>query len=141
MKSVRSIRVGIETGGTKTLCRVVADNTVLTDGRWATTSPDAIANELTSFIAQACPSGSVLAAAGLAAFGLIVVDPKNSDYGLMLQTSKVGWTGSNLRAVLEHRLGVSVVVETDVSTAALAEQRNGAGLAIASRSLAGALHP
>lgn len=149
----------VETGGTKTLCRVVAGDRILAEGRWATSGPDEIAGELTAFMKQACSSRFALAAVGIAAFGPIIVDPKSQTYGLMLETSKAGWAGSNLRAVLEDRLEVPVAVETDVSAAALAEQRIGAGrgmnsvayltvgtgigagLAISGRSLAGSLHP
>ena len=151
---------GVETGGTKTLCRLVDGAGVsLAQERWPTAGPDAMGEILAEFIEQATPAGARLAGLGLAAFGPLVVDPQAADRGCMLATTKPGWTGSNLAQSLAQRLGVPVAVDTDVNAAAIAEQRLGAGrgcsslayvtvgtgigggLAIDGASLKGAPHP
>ena len=50
-----------------------------------------------------------LAAIGIAAFGPLLTDPSSPDYGLMLSTTKPGWSGSNLRADIDARLDVPVL--------------------------------
>ncbi|QXQ07931.1 ROK family protein [Sphingosinicellaceae bacterium] len=156
----RTAYAAVETGGTKILCRVVDDaGAVLAEGQWPTTTPDAAADAIVGCIAAALPAGVRLAGVGIAAFGPLIIDPASPRCGLMLQTPKPGWSGSNLRAGLADRLGVPVAVDTDVNAAAVAEQRLGAGrglpsvayltvgtgigagLATGGRSLAGALHP
>lgn len=146
--------LAVETGGTKLLARLVRDDAVTAEARWTTTTPEAALAALADFVGDAKPAG-----AGIAAFGPIVVDPAAANYGEVLATPKPGWTGANLRAALERRLGVPVAVDTDVNAAALAEQRRGAGQGCASlayvtvgtgigaglvrdgRTLTGALHP
>ena len=150
----------VETGGTRILCRVIdEDGSVLAEAQWPTTTPEAALEAIVACITDALPDGIRLAGAGIAAFGPLIVDPGSAQRGLMLATTKPGWTGSNLRAALALRLGVPVAVDTDVNAAAIAEQRLGAGqglpsvayltvgtgigagLATNGRALAGALHP
>lgn len=123
---------GVETGGTKLLARICTlDGQPVAERRWQTGSADQAMSDLLPFLTD-LPTGSSLAAIGLAAFGPLIVDPASPDYGLMLATTKPGWTGSNLRRSLEARLGVPVAVDTDVNAAAIAEQRSGAGQGLAS---------
>lgn len=146
----------IETGGTKILARICEPDSgeTVAEGRWETGSAEQAADDLTAFL-----SGKPLAAIGIAAFGPLIVDPASPHFGRMLATPKPGWTDSNLRSILEKRLGVPVAVDTDVNAAAVAEQilgagqgcssvayvtvgtGIGAGLAIEGKSLKGALHP
>ncbi|MCW4460218.1 ROK family protein [Sphingomonas sp. BT-65] len=151
--------LAIETGGTKLLARLVRGDAVLAEERWPTTTPEAAEAALLGFVAERLRTGMVLNGAGMAAFGPIVVDPAAANYGEVLATPKPGWTGANLRAALERRLGVPVAVDTDVNAAALAERESGAGrgcasvayvtvgtglgagLARAGGTLAGVLHP
>lgn len=146
---------GIETGGTKILARICsADGAVIAENRWPTGTAEQAAGQLGDFL-----TGHRIAAVGMAAFGPLIIDPASPDYGRMQATSKPGWSGTNLRAALEARLGVHVAVDSDVNAAAIAEQKLGAGeglpsvayvtvgtgigagLAIGGRSLKGALHP
>lgn len=151
---------GIETGGTKTLCRLVAaEGRTIAERRWPTADPSSMAETLCRFIEDAKPRDAALVAIGLATFGPVVINPRAADYGRMLNTPKPGWSGSNLAASLAQRLGTAVRVDTDVNAAAIAEQRLGAGrgcttvayvtvgtgigggLATAGGTLRGALHP
>lgn len=123
---------GVETGGTKLLARICTlDGQAVAERRWQTGSADQAMSDLLPFL-TALPAGSRLGAIGLAAFGPLIVDPASPDHGLMLATTKPGWTGSNLRQSLEARLGVPVAVDTDVNAAAIAEQQSGAGRGLAS---------
>lgn len=151
--------VAVETGGTKILCRVVdGDGRKLAEQRWPTTTPEAAADSIVEFVAAALPPGVRVAGAGIAAFGPLVINPLSPHCGLMLETTKPGWSGSNLRAALAVRLGAPVAVDTDVNAAALAEQSIagshlgslayltvgtgiGGGLASGAGTLRGALHP
>jgi fructokinase len=151
--------VGVETGGSKILARIVdARGRVLADGRWPTTTPEAALEALTAFIASAI-LGRPLAGIGIAAFGPLVLDELSRDYGRVLNTPKVNWSGSNLRAGLAGRFAVPAVIDTDVNAAARAEWQRGAGqgvrclayvtvgtgvgggLVVDGRPLHGALHP
>ena len=151
----------IETGGTKILAslRDLASGDSIAEGKWATGSAERGAEDLIGFLTAAVPDGGRLAAVGMAAFGPLIVDPSSPDRGRMQQTSKPGWSGSNLRQLLQDRLGVPVAVDTDVNAAAVAEQQLGAGAGLPSiayvtvgtgigaglahrgGSLVGALHP
>lgn len=151
---------GIETGGTKILARMVdGDGRVLAEGRWPTTTSDRALDDLAAFISRSVPAGHALASIGIAAFGPLVRDERDSDYGRVLTTPKPGWSGSNLRAGLAARFGVRVDIDTDVNAAARAEWQQGAGrgvrslayvtvgtgigggLVVDGRPLQGALHP
>ncbi len=151
---------GVETGGTKILARIVdEDERVLADGRWPTTTPEAALEELVRFLGTSVAAGRALGGIGIAAFGPLVRDQLARDYGRVLSTPKPGWSGSNLRAALGARLGVPVVIDTDVNAAACAEWQRGAGrgvrclayvtvgtgigggLVVDGRPLPGALHP
>lgn len=151
---------GIETGGTKILARVVAeDGAVLADARFPTTTPAAALADLQRFLSSAVAPGARLAGMGIAGFGPLRLDPGRADYGELVRTPKPGWSGFNLRAALAERFGVPVSIDTDVNAAALAEQRTGAarglervayvtvgtgigaGLALAGTTLAAPAHP
>ncbi len=152
--------LGIETGGTKIVARLVsAQGVTRAERRWATTTPAAASRDLTAFVAETDETQDPLTAVGMAAFGPLLIDPHHPDYGRMLDTAKPGWTGSNLRADLTRALGVPVAIDTDVNAAALAERAQGAargcpsvayvtigtgigaGLASATGALHGAMHP
>jgi fructokinase len=151
------MRLGVETGGTKILARLVGDDgATLADARWPTTTPEAAVEAIVAFVREAAPDGRKLSAIGMAAFGPLLVDPAEPDHGLMLATAKPGWTGSNLARDLATRLTAPARVDTDVNAAALAERAQsglpslayltvgtgiGAGLATTAGSLRGALHP
>lgn len=128
----RELVAGIETGGTKILASIRSlDGEVIAQRRWDTGSADQAISDLLPFLAT-LPADCRLIGIGVAAFGPLIVDSASPDYGTVLATPKPGWTGSNLRSALAERLGVPVAVDTDVSAAAIAEQRLGAGQGLAS---------
>jgi GPH family glycoside/pentoside/hexuronide:cation symporter len=148
--------LAIETGGTKVLARLFGEG-LCEEARWPTTTPDAMADAIAAFVAERLPASCRLAAAGLAAFGPLLLEGPKA--GRLLSTPKPGWAGSNLRAALADRLGCPVAIDTDVNAAARAELAVGAaaglpsaayvtigtgigaGLAWERGTLRGALHP
>jgi fructokinase len=153
--SATAAYAGIELGGTKILCRLVAgDGARLGEARLATSTPAQALAELTAFL-----RGRELRALGVASFGPIGLDPAGADYGRLLATPKPGWAGFDLRGALRAQFPVPLGLDTDVNAAALAEQASGAGrglgsvayvtvgtgigagLALEGRTLRGALHP
>jgi len=113
---------GIEAGGTKFVCAIGDENgRVHERHRIETSDPTSTLARVLEFFAERAPD-----AVGVAAFGPLETRSGHHDHGTITSTPKVGWQGTNLIAPFE-RLGVPVVVDTDVNGAALAEWRLGAG--------------
>lgn len=160
MSSPQQVLIGIETGGTKILCRMI-DGTgrTLTETRFPTVTPERVTVTLAATIQAALPVSAQIGGVGIASFGPVIVDPTSAEVGRILATPKAGWTGFNLVRALEAHLTAPVVIDTDVNAAALAEQSLGAGrglhsvayvtvgtgigggLVIDGRTLKGGLHP
>lgn len=117
---------GIETGGTKTVCAVGADGTVEHRARFPTgDDPDALADKCGEFFA-AHPVRTI----GIGTFGPCDPDPSSPTYGHILATPKPGWSGVDLLGILAARIDAEMVMTTDVTAAAIGEQRYGAGRGI-----------
>ena len=147
---------GVETGGTKVVCLLGrGPHDIVAEARFATTSPEATIAEIVAFFA----SHTAPRAIGVGAFGPIGVNPGASDWGVLGATPKPGWPGAALGPEIARRTGVPVRLDTDVTAAALAEQRwgaavgtlnacyltvgtgIGAGFVVDGRPLHGLLHP
>ena len=156
----KDVIAGIETGGTKILCRVVdGEGVILTDVRFATGTPERSVPVIVSSIRECLLPRHRLRAVGVASFGPICLDQAMPSYGQILATPKPNWTGFNLHRALVESLHARVVLDTDVNAAAFAEQQMGAarglsavayitvgtgigcGLVVDGRTLKGALHP
>jgi fructokinase len=153
------ILLAIETGGTKIVAQLQGSDGPIARGRWPTSSPDAALSAILDWIAESLPAGGRPVAAGIAAFGPLILDPADPCFGQQLATPKPGWTGANFRAALGERVGIPVAIDTDVNAAARAELALGdgrglpslayltigtgigAGLAIGRGTLKGAMHP
>ena len=114
----------IEAGGTKFLLGVAdEDQTIIATHRIPTTHPDeTIAAALDWFSAQ-----GKLSAFGIASFGPLDLDPASATWGHITQTTKPGWSHTNLVGPFVARFGCPVAIDTDVNGAALAESLWGAG--------------
>ena len=114
---------GIETGGTKTVCAVGADGAVEHRAQFPTgEDADALADRCAEFFA-AHPVRSI----GVGTFGPCDPDPGSATYGHILNTPKPGWSGVDLLGKLVARVDAPMVLTTDVTAAAIGEQRYGAG--------------
>ncbi|MBY0422001.1 MAG: ROK family protein [Parvularculaceae bacterium] len=115
---------GIEAGGTKFVCAYgEKPDAIAATATFPTESPEATFARCRAFFEGA---GVAFDALGVAAFGPLGVDPTAADYGVVGRTPKPLWAGAGY---LEGFRGLArkIVVDTDVSGAALAEQRYGAG--------------
>ncbi len=123
----RPVIAGVELGGTKAIATLWRDGAVLATERMATGSdPAALLTALSSVLGR-WNEQQPIDALGVASFGPVSLGRKNVDYGCIRTTPKAGWTGVDIIAGLNRRLGVPVAIDTDVNAAGLAEARWGAG--------------
>ncbi len=114
----------VEAGGTKFVLGIArGPDEIIATTRIPTTSPAETIPAMCDWLA----SHGQLAAIGLATFGPVEVDQTSSEWGHILDTPKPGWSNTDLVGPLVKRLGCPVGLDTDVTAAALAEYRWGAG--------------
>lgn len=115
---------GIEAGGTKFVCAVASGpDDVRATVQFPTTSPEETIGRSISFFRE---QDVTLAAAGIASFGPVDLDPRSSTYGFVTSTPKQGWANTEILGAVRRGLGIPVGFETDVNGAALGENRWGA---------------
>lgn len=115
---------GIETGGTKTVCAVGGDGTVVDRIQFPTgDDPVALVAHCIDFFAP-----HRLAGVGVATFGPCDPNPTSDTYGYILATPKPGWAQVNLLGPLAEGIAAPLLMTTDVGAAALGEARYGAGV-------------
>ena len=123
----------IEGGGTKFVCAVgTSPQNVLDSEVLPTVSAMATLAGCVEFFSTAEQRFGPIAAFGFGCFGPIDLRAREPGYGQMLATPKPGWSGVDLLKPLRSRFNVPVSIDTDVSTAALAEWRLGAGRGLGS---------
>lgn len=117
---------GVELGGTKVIVTLADGLDIVARHSLTTTTPDetlgAAVNWLADWDAQA-----PLSAIGIASFGPIRVDPAAADYGMILHTTKPGWSGARVGGAFAARFGCPIGLDTDVNGAGIAEAALGAG--------------
>ena len=121
---------GIETGGTKVICgiaRVEAPTELVETRRFPTTSPDETIGRINDFLDEVQAIEPV-EALGIASFGPVNVDPDRVRFGWITGTPKLGWADTPLLDRIRLASDVPTAVLSDVSGAALGEQRWGAGI-------------
>ncbi len=120
--------IGVETGGTTVVCAAASTPTdVVEQVTLPTRTPDRTLADVAAFVARHRAAGRI-DAVGVGAFGPIDLDPHSDTYGVLGATPKRGWEGTALLDPIRRAAGCPVVLETDVTAAALGEQRHGAGL-------------
>ena len=118
---------GVEAGGTKIVCALARPNgKVLEQARIPTQDPHATFAEIAHFYDAVTERHGSVAAAGIASFGPLDLDPSSATYGCLLNTPKPGWSGIDIRSSIASILGAPAVIDTDVNCAAMAEMREGA---------------
>lgn len=83
-------------------------------------------SETTSAIADFFGAAPDCAAIGVGAFGPLELRAGSPEWGVVRSTPKPGWSDFPLAGELRRRLPAPVVMDTDVTVAAMAEQRWGA---------------
>jgi fructokinase len=117
---------GVETGGTWCVCALgTGPGELVAHDRFPTASPQETIDRIVAFFSSDAHPAPV--AVGLGSFGPVDVDPRSSAWGSVTTTPKPGWAHTPIAGALRDRLGVPVAFDTDVSAAALGEQRWGAG--------------
>lgn len=132
---MRHVWGGIEGGGTKFVCALGSGpHDVLASAAILTTTPHetlaAAARFFTDHLAGA--DDLALAGLGIACFGPIDLDPDSPTYGTITTTPKPGWAGADVAGYFRERFNVPIGWDTDVSGAALGEQRWGAARGLSS---------
>lgn len=110
---------GIEAGGTTWRCAV---GTGPDDLRAETTIPTTTPAETLAAVGAFFEREGPVDALGVGSFG-----PVDLQRGAITTTPKPGWAHTEVAGVLGRRLGVPVVLDTDVNAAVLGEHRWGAG--------------
>lgn len=112
---------GIEGGGTKFICAVGDEfGNIEKELVIPTTTPIDTLNKVISFYNE-----NKVEKIGIGCFGPIDINPKSSDYGLILDTPKKEWANFNIVKYLNKYLNIPIVINTDVNVAALAEIKVG----------------
>lgn len=121
-----SLLAAIEGGGTKFVCAVGQPGSTVESAEIPTRDPAATISDIATFFAAATSKHGPVAAAGIACFGPLELDPSSPAYGSITATPKPGWAGFNILGAVEAATGVPTAIDTDVNAAALAEVRFGA---------------
>jgi len=126
MKKISNLYGGIEAGGTKFVCAVGTSPHDLREKiQFPTTTPEKTIEKVIDFF-KLQSSKEPLVSIGIASFGPLDLSPKSPTYGYITRTPKPGWTMTNIAGLIKGALGIPVVIDTDVNSAALGEQKWGA---------------
>ena len=120
---------GIETGGTKVVCGVAdaaAPTELVMERVFPTTTPGETITAIVDFLHEA-DAAMGLEAVGLASFGPVNGDRNRPRWGWITGTSKPGWANTKLVERIAAHVSPPIGIVSDVSGAALGEQRWGAG--------------
>ncbi len=136
LNSAPRLYAAIEAGGTKFICALGTGPADLIATRIPTTTPGEtlarVADWLRTCKTQSFSESSPLAAAGIASFGPVDLDPASPTYGHITTTPKPGWANFDFAGAVRRALNVPVAITTDVNAAILAEAEWGAARGIAS---------
>jgi len=113
----------IEAGGTKCIAALgIWGQKPVKRIRIPTSSPIQTISEILGFFAEAKKEGLAPLALGIGTFGPAVVNPSSVNWGHIGSTPKPGWSGTDFAGILAQKLRIPVGFDTDVNTAALAEE-------------------
>ena len=119
------LSIGVDVGGTKILAGLVDDTgKVLATARQATPRNDAA--DVLDVVVTVVDELRAQSPSSVEAVGLGVAGPVDSSRSTVFFAPNLGWSNVPVRALIEPRLGVPVVVENDGNVAAWGEFRFGA---------------
>ncbi|WP_020007939.1 ROK family protein [Salinicoccus albus] len=110
----------IEAGGTKFVCAVLDDNSVLDRVTIPTAEPETTMNAVYQFFEK-----YDVEAVGIGAFGPINLDRNSANYGMIQNTPKLEWQYYPLLNEVQKAMKRPVAIDTDVNTASLGEYHFG----------------
>jgi len=116
---------GIELGGTKGVALVARGRNILACHRVPTTMPGKTLTALADWLREQHIE-TPLAALGVASFGPLGLDRTAADYGFITQTTKPGWSQTDVLGAFKSWFSGPIGFDTDVNGPALAEARWGA---------------
>lgn len=129
----RALYGGIEGGGTKFVCAIARPPGDIMDSvTFPTVDAQGTLAACVDFFQKAQKQHGEIAAFGFSCFGPLQLRSDSAQYGCMMSTPKAGWSGVNLLAPLRAAFAAPIALDTDVSAAALAELRLGAGRGLSS---------
>jgi fructokinase len=118
---------GVETGGTWVVCALgTGPDDIADEETFATGEPEPTLARIAEFFER----GPRPVAVGIGSFGPVDLDPASPTWGHVTSTPKPGWAHTAVAPVLADRLALPVRFDTDVTTAALGEQRWGAAAGV-----------
>src|SRR5512143_2977805 len=121
---------GIEAGGTKFVCAVASGpDDIAAEIRFATRAPEDTLKRACDFFLPYVKSGHIRRI-GLGSFGPVDLELGSPTYGHITSTPKVKWQNTDIAGVLQARLDIPVVMDTDVNAAAFGERTWGASRGI-----------
>jgi fructokinase len=123
------IKVGaIDAGGTSWRCGIFTDHqTEIARTSFATTTPEETLAKAITFFTKQARSGNAIETIGVACFGPLGVNKAKTNWGHILDTTKPGWSGTDVAGQLARGTGCTIAIETDVTAAAVSERAWGAG--------------
>jgi fructokinase len=122
-----SVFGGVETGGTWVVCALgTGPDDIVAQETFATGEPGPTLERIAAFFER----GPRPAAIGVGSFGPVDLDRHSATWGHVTTTPKPGWAHTPVAPVLRDRLGVPVSFDTDVTAAAIGEQRWGAAAGV-----------
>lgn len=115
---------GVETGGTWCVCALGrGPEEIVAEEQFPTSDPDTTLARIVEFFRR----NTGAAAIGIGSFGPVDLDRRSPTWGYVTTTPKPGWQHVSVASVVREQLGLPVVFDTDVTAAAIAEHRWGAG--------------
>ena len=120
---------GIEAGGTKYVCSIARDpGKPILETRFPTGSPGETIARAVDFFREASATHGPIQAMGIGTFGPADIDSQSPDYGTILTSPKLGWTGFNVIKSIRDGLPqpFPIAFETDVNAAVIGEAVHGA---------------
>lgn len=123
--SGQGLTIGVDVGGTKTLCAVVDESGAVVEASYAPTPDEALgAAALEAAVVRAVEElagGRPLAGVGVAAAGFV-----DTSRSRVVFAPHLAWRDSEVRTRLSSALGAPVALDNDANCAALAESEYGA---------------
>jgi fructokinase len=118
---------GVETGGTWVVCALgTGPDDITAEETFPTAEPEPTLARIAEFFER----GPRPEAIGIGSFGPVDLDAASPTWGHVTSTPKSGWAHTAVAPVLAQRLGLRVRFDTDVTTAAMGEQRWGAAAGV-----------